>query len=181
MQMVNAYSQQFLPSTQFVWNRLVITAWCHRSIAKIGIGNTLASVWWCIFIRYTKTTGAPSKPIRLMVGLLILKQLENLSDEAVVFQWKHKVRTISFFVAWGNFNVEFLASTELVHLRKRIDSEGVERIFRMSFGLHGKVALEETVHIDTTVQEKNTTYSTDSKLAIKIISRLNKLARVHGI
>jgi hypothetical protein len=28
--------------------------------------------------------GVPSKPIRLMVGLLILKQLENLSDERVV-------------------------------------------------------------------------------------------------
>ena len=39
-------------------------------------------------IHYTKSTGAPSKPIRLMVGLLILKQLENLSDELIVLQWK---------------------------------------------------------------------------------------------
>ena len=31
-------------------------------------------------IHYTEDIGAPSKPIRLMVGLLILKQLENLSD-----------------------------------------------------------------------------------------------------
>jgi hypothetical protein len=30
--------------------------------------------------------GRPSKPIRLMVGLLLLKQLENLSDERVVLQ-----------------------------------------------------------------------------------------------
>ena len=30
-------------------------------------------------IHYTEGLGAPSKPIRLMVGLLILKQLENLS------------------------------------------------------------------------------------------------------
>ncbi len=30
---------------------------------------------------YTQGTGRPSKPIRLMVGLLLLKQLENLSDE----------------------------------------------------------------------------------------------------
>ena len=34
-------------------------------------------------IHYTAAAGAPSKPIRLMVGLLILKQLENLSDESV--------------------------------------------------------------------------------------------------
>ncbi|SSC10660.1 hypothetical protein BPUTEOSOX_1048, partial [thiotrophic endosymbiont of Bathymodiolus puteoserpentis (Logatchev)] len=38
-----------------------------------------------------------------------------------------------------------------------------------------------TVLIDTTVQEKNITYPTDAKLAIKIINRLNKLAKYHGI
>lgn len=32
-------------------------------------------------------TGNPSKPIRLMVGLLILKQLHNLGDETVVEVW----------------------------------------------------------------------------------------------
>jgi len=35
---------------------------------------------------YSKNTGAPSKSIRLMAGLLLLKQLENLSDENVVLQ-----------------------------------------------------------------------------------------------
>ncbi len=33
---------------------------------------------------YAKGVGRPAKPIRLMVGLLLLKQLENLSDEQVV-------------------------------------------------------------------------------------------------
>ncbi|WP_295623637.1 transposase [uncultured Nitrosomonas sp.] len=40
-------------------------------------------------IHYTRAVGAPSKPVQLMIGLLILKQLENLSDEAVVLQRKH--------------------------------------------------------------------------------------------
>jgi IS5 family transposase len=31
--------------------------------------------------------GRPSKPIRLMVGLLLLKQLENLSDETLIERW----------------------------------------------------------------------------------------------
>jgi IS5 family transposase len=55
---------------------------------------------------------------------------------------------------------------------------GVARHIRdvMSVELHGKQAQESTVLIDTTVQEKNITYPTDAKLAIKIINRLNKLA-----
>jgi hypothetical protein len=31
------------------------------------------------------------EPIRLMVGLLMLKQLENLFDERVVLQFKHNL------------------------------------------------------------------------------------------
>ena len=36
------------------------------------------------FASLYSSTGRPAKPIRLMVGLLLLKQLENLSDEVVV-------------------------------------------------------------------------------------------------
>ena len=73
------------------------------------------------------------------------------------------------------------SATELVHFRNRIGVAGFELIFKMSVMLHGKKANENTVLIDTTVQEKNITYPTDSKLAIKIINRLNKLAKKHGI
>jgi len=114
-------------------------------------------------IHYTKSTSAPSKPIRLMVGLLILKQLENLSDEAVVLQWKRNPY-YQAFCGMKEFQQKLLChSTELVHFRKRIGTEGIERIFRMSVGLHGESALEDVVHVDTTVQEKNITYPTVSQ------------------
>jgi len=72
-------------------------------------------------------------------------------------------------------------ATELVKFRKRIGKEGIEKIFAMSINLHGNAKEEKQVIIDTTVQEKNITYPTDGKLAIKMISHLHKIAKEEKI
>jgi transposase, IS5 family len=81
---------------------------------------------------YSSTMGAPSKPIRLMVSILILKQLRNLSDESIVEQWSENLY-YQYFSGEQYFKPVFpCSSTELVAFRKRIGVEGVALIFKTS-------------------------------------------------
>ena len=54
--------------------------------------------------------GRPAKPIRLMVGLMILKQLENLSDERVIEAWVQNPY-YQAFCGETHFQWKFLATT----------------------------------------------------------------------
>ncbi|MBA3706867.1 MAG: IS5 family transposase [Bacteroidetes bacterium] len=126
---------------------------------------------------YSPTQGKPAKPIRLMVALLILKQVRNLSDESVVDQWAEN----SYY---QYFSGEFYFSpnppcvaTELVEFRKRIGSQGVELIFKESIKVNGDDANDDNLSGDTTIQEKNITYPTDDKLYKKIIKECQSIAK----
>jgi len=130
---------------------------------------------------YSPNLGAPAKPIRLMVSLLILKQLRNLSDENVVFQWAEN-NYFQYFSGEECFcNKIPCVPTELVEFRKRIGEEGIELILKESIRINGKDGESDVLSADTTVQEKNITYPTDDKLYKKIIKKCQSIANEENV
>lgn len=130
---------------------------------------------------YSKT-GTPSKPIRLMVGLLLLKQLHNLGDETVVSAW---IQNPYFQYFCGETEFQWKAPcdpSDLVHFRKRIGRVGFEKVFELSVKIQNKEDLKSRdLIVDSTVQEKNITYPTDAKLYRKVIEKCNKIAEKENV
>ena len=131
--------------------------------------------------QYYTGIGRPPKPIRLMVGLLLLKQLENISDENMILQFKRNPY-YQYFCGFTEYTPSIPChSTELVKFRNRIGKDGFAYIFKASVEMHGDAAEEPQVVIDSTVQESNMTFPTDGKLAIKIIIHLLKIVKKEDI
>lgn len=124
--------------------------------------------------------GRPAKPVRLMVGLLLLKRLENLSDEQLIERWAQNPY-YQLFCGMTQFQWELPCHpTDLVYFRRRIGKEGGTLLLQSSAQLHGDALKEREIVVDTTVQEKNITHPTDTKLYHKIIKRCWKLADERG-
>lgn len=130
---------------------------------------------------YCQDNGRPAKPIRLMVGLLMLKHIRNISDESVVEQWAEN-NYYQYFCGEKSFvpGVPCEAS-ELVHFRKRIGEEGIALILKESIRINGDDSNHPDVNVDTTVQEKNISFPTDSKLHRKIIKKCHQIADKEGV
>lgn len=125
--------------------------------------------------------GRPAKPIRLMVGLNLLKHLYNLSDETVVSTWMQNPY-YQYFTGETVFQWKPpVASSDMVHFRKRVGEKGIERILALTIKVHGEKAKEDEVIIDTTVQEKNITHPTDVKLYARIIEYCWRIADKEGM
>ena len=99
-------------------------------------------------------TGRPAKPVRLMVSLLLLKQLEDLSDEQVIRRWVD-IPYWQYLSGETHFQWKPLAAfSDLTHFRKRIGKKGAERLLKLSIELFNPKIQKEEVVIDTTVQKK---------------------------
>lgn len=126
-------------------------------------------------------TGKPAMPIRFMVGCLLLKRIYNLGDETLAIGWVMNPY-MQYFTGSAYFEHRFPCDpSDFVHFRNRIGEAGIEEIFFYSIRLHGSEAKSTMVLSDTTVQENNTTFPTDAKLAKKVIDKCNTIAKQEGI
>ena len=125
--------------------------------------------------------GQPAMPIRLMVGSLLLKRICNLGDETLCQAWVMNPY-MQYFCGSAHFEHRYPCDpSDFVHFRKRIGREGMEKIFSYSVSIHGKQAKSKMVLSDTTVQENNTSFPTDARLAKRVIDKCNTIAKKEGV
>lgn len=130
--------------------------------------------------------GAPALPTRLMVGLLYLKHAFNESDESLLERWVENPYWQAF-CGFTTMQHELpIHPTSLVKWRQRAGAERLAELLQETIA----VALKEKevtpaelqqVNVDTTVQEKNITHPTDSKLLHKAIEKVVSAAKKRGV
>ncbi len=134
---------------------------------------------------YCPDTGAPAKAIRLMVGLHYLKHTFNESDESLLERWVENPYW-QYFCGCETMQHELpLHSTSLTKWRQRVGAEKLAELIQETITLalsEQQITKRELaqVIVDTTVQEKNVTYPTDSKLYYTAILKLGRAARDRG-
>jgi IS5 family transposase len=134
----------------------------------------------------TAGDGRPPLPTRLVAGLLILKHMHSLSDEALCARWLENPY-YQFFCGELSFchRLPFDRSS-LTHWRHRLGEEQLTALIQESLAVaHKTKALAsrdlERVVVDTTVQPKAIAHPTDARLCHRALEKLVTLAQRHGI
>jgi IS5 family transposase len=130
--------------------------------------------------------GQPGLPTRLVAGLLILKNMHNLSDEVLCARWLENPY-YQFFCGELSFchRLPFDRSS-LTHWRQRLGAEQLVALIQESLSVaHKTGALAsrdlERVVVDTTVQPKAIAHPTDARLCHRALEKLVDLARRHQV
>lgn len=137
-------------------------------------------------VLFDNEKGAPAKPVRLIVGILMLQQMYDVSDEGVISFWVESPYW-QFFCGYDYFQWNFpVHPSSLCRWRKRLGEEWMQKILsstiRMAITTGTiKASSVKNVIVDTTVMPKNIAYPTDSKLYFKGIKTLVKMAEDNNI
>jgi IS5 family transposase len=125
---------------------------------------------------YYSTRGRHGKPIRMMVGLHLLKHHYNCSDERAVEELHENAYWQSFCGFKCFQRGQIVEATTLVKFRDRIGVEGMQHIeSALLTHWHSKGLVKtKRVAVDTTAQPKNIAYPTDADLLYRIRQRIVK-------
>lgn len=135
---------------------------------------------------YSEDLGAPGKAIRLMVGLHYLKYTFNESDESVVARWVENPYW-QYFCGFTHMQHEApIDPSSMSRWRNRVGAKQMALLLKETVDLavrEKQVRQQdfERVNVDTTVQEKNITHPTDSKLLYTAIRKLGEAAKARDI
>ena len=138
--------------------------------------------------RYLKDSnrGAPGLPSRLVAGMLYLQHAYGLSDEGVLSMWLENPY-YQYFCGEEYFQHELpFDDSSLSRWRKRMGKSGCEKLLQMTIMAAQESQLlkhrdMKKLIVDTTVQEKNIRFPTDSGLLERVREHLVKLCQEHGI
>ena len=133
---------------------------------------------------YAPGVGRPGHPVRLMVGLQLLKHTSNLSDEEVVALWLENPYWQHFCGEQYFCHHNPIDPSLMTGFRKRIGQDGCEFILGLtvSAGLATKTVAKSSlsvVNVDTTVQDKAVAFPTDARLLNK--ARLALVRHAHKL
>lgn len=130
--------------------------------------------------------GSPAKPVRLMVGIILLQQMYKLSDEAVVEKWVENPYW-QLFCGYDFLQWQFpIHPTTLTKWRQRMGPHGLEKIVTTlistarSAGALRESSLKKVI-IDTTVMPKAIAHPTDAELYLKSLKKLVAFAKKERI
>ncbi len=135
---------------------------------------------------YCDDFGAPAKATRLMVGLHYLKHAFNESDESLAERWVENPYW-QYFCGYTHMQHKCpIHPTSMTKWRQRVGEDRLVELLKQTIVIavkqkHLPKRELKQVNVDTTVQEKNITYPTDSKLLYKAIEKLVAAARARGV
>ena len=131
-------------------------------------------------------SGQPPLPTRLVAGLLILKHMHDLSDEALCDRWIENPY-FQFFCGEESFqHTRPFDRSSLTRWRQRLGEDQLAALLQESLSVaHKTDALAtrdlERVAVDTTVQPKAVAFPTDARLMHKAIVMVGREAKRHGV
>ena len=138
------------------------------------------------FAPYYSAAGRPGLPIRLVVGLHLLKHIEGLSDEAVCERWERDPY-MQYFCGEEYFQHAFpLERSGMTHFRHRVGEQALETLLQETLAAAyrgGALSVKATaaVAVDTTVQEKAIAHPTEHGLLLTAIEQLGAQAKKSGL